>query len=452
MGLSQSDSHAPAGPRGISLLWVALLLLITPVVVFWRPQMFFNGDDWIALWQISANSFGQYLITPDTEHWYPFFKLIFYSLLKVFGTHYSLLVLINCLLAGVNAFLLYLFCQRLFSPYLALTLALIYILSGAQTTGIWTAHNITLILCLGFFLGALLLTDSYLSSPRPAYLLGIGLCAGLSTLSNNSIILGLAALPLYALLTGGATGRSRFWPLAVLIGLVYLLFGWGYFTFAGLDAASSHNIRLFAGLPGPGYLLHWFYASFLSPFIYLFWGHYHFPVWAIILGILLLALCLALIWWRGETQDRWLAFWALILNSLPFFLTSLIRYQRSIDQAFVPRYTLYTLIGALILLGTAWRSFSRKQPQGLGYRLIPLALLLVLLAGQILSLPKWEKMYAQMSQDSLNYYRSFPESAPPGQSSPDQAGQSFMQARHPGLTVQQKQAIRRFLSDLPPDT
>jgi hypothetical protein len=413
--------------------------------------MFFNGDDWIALWQISANSFGQYLITPDTEHWYPLFKVIFYTLLKVFGTHYSLLVLINCLLVGVTAFLLYIFYQRLFSPYLALTLALIYVLCAAHTTDIWTAHNITLILSLGFFLGALLFTDSYLSSPRPANLLGLGLCAGLSILSNNFIVLGLAALPLYALLTGGAPGRRRFWPLAAVIGLIYLLFGGGYFTFAGLAAAASHNTRLFAGLPGPGYLLHLFYAAFLSPFFYLFWGHNHFPLWAYILGVSLFILCLGVIGCWGEPRDRRLALWVFTLNSLPFVLTSLIRYQRSIDQAFVPRYAIFTLMGTMIILGTAWFILSQRRPSGPVSRLLPLALVLTMLAGQFLSLPAWQQEYARLSQASLSYYRTFPEAAPPGPSSPDQAGQSFMQARHPGLTLEQKWAIRRFLSGLPSD-
>ncbi|MEW6387007.1 MAG: hypothetical protein AB1491_05760 [Thermodesulfobacteriota bacterium] len=449
--MSPRDPSASATPRGFSNLWVALLLLMAPVAVFWRPYLFFNGDDWIALWQISNNSLGQYLITPDTEHWYPFFKVIFYTLLRVFGTHYSFLVLINCLLVGVTAFLLFLFYRRLFSPYLALTLALVYVLSGAHTTDIWTAHNITLILSLGFFLGALLWADSYLTYPRRAYLLGMGLCAGLAILANNFIVLGLAALPLYALFTGGVAGRKRFWSMAAVIGLVYLLFGWGYLTFAGFSAAASHNTRVFAGLPGPGYLVHLFYAAFLSPFLYLFWGHYHFPLWAYILGVSLLILCLGVIGRWGEVQERRLALWAFTLNALPFILTSLIRYQRSLDQAFVPRYAVFTLMGALILLGTTWLILYRRRPQGLVSRVLPLVLVLIMVAGQFLSLPAWRQEYVGMSQASLRYYQTFPKTVPPGPSSPDQAGQSFMQARHPGLTLKQKWAIRRFLSGLPPD-
>ena len=168
---------------------------------------------------------------------------------------------------------------------------------------------------------------------------------------------------------------------------MYLVFAAGYVSFAGLHAAASHNARIFAGLPGPGYLAHLVCGAWLAPFFYLFWGHYHFPVWAYVAGVTLLTATLAIIWGWGGTAERRLALWALLANALPFLLISLTRYQRSLNQAFVARYGIFTLIGALLLVGLAWRLLAERLPPRDWRRLLPLGLLAFMVAGQLLALP-----------------------------------------------------------------
>ncbi len=185
---------------------------------------------------------------------------------------------------------------------------------------------------------------------------------------------------------------------------MYLVFTLGYLSFAGARAAASQNSQVFAGLPGPDYLVHLFFGAVLAPFFYLFWGHYHFPVYAYVAGITLLAASLAAIWRWGKAPPRRLALWALLTNALPFLLISLTRYQRSLDQAFVARYGIFTLIGALLLIGTAWRLLAPRLPQGRRWRLLPLALLAVMAAGQILGLPRWTEKYQEISRAARTCY------------------------------------------------
>lgn len=425
-----------------------MLLWVTPVAIFWRPQrpFFYILDDWTALIQMTQYPFWQYLVQPDGEQWFPFFHLLFYGLVKVAGERYDLLVLVNSLGMGINAFLLYLFLRRQFSSGLALVLSLFYAAAAVQHAVVWNAFYLCYILSLGFFLGGLLLTDSYLRAPRLYKLIEIGLCALLSVLSHNYTLLGLWALPLYAALLGGAGGRAKFWPLAAAVVVVYLIFSLGYFGFAGFSSAASHNLTLFSNLPGPTYVVHLFFAAFLSPFFYLFWGHYHFPVWSYIGGMMILIASLTAIWLEGGPSQRRLALWGLLFNTLPFLLISLTRHQRSVDQAFVARYGIFTLIGALILVGTAWRLLRTRVPRSLWFRLVTLALFLIMLSGQFFSLPLWEKKYLDMSRAAKWCYQTLDLE----KDSPGVAGaelfRKFCPTAHPIITPSQLAAIRKFLS------
>ncbi len=297
----KNANHKIAGRRGslTSPLMAALLLLALPVIIFWRSGLFYIIDDWTTLIHMVQYPFGTYLVTPDGEQWFPFFSLVYYGLVRLAGEHYSFLVLVNCLGTGASAFLVYLFYRRHLAAGPALTLAAVYATAAVHHAIAWNAFYVGYLLSLTFFLGALLLTDAYLRAGGRGLLGGVGLCALLSVLSHNYPLLGLLALPLYALLVRGDSGR-KFWALAGTVAAVYLVFAAGYLTFAGLHAAASHNARVFGGLPGPGYLLHLVYAAWLAPFFYLFWGHYHFPVWAYAAGVALLTATLTGIWgWGG---------------------------------------------------------------------------------------------------------------------------------------------------------
>ncbi len=433
------------------LLLVAALLLATPVAMFWRPHLpfFFILDDWRSLIQMAEQPFWQYLTSPTMEHWYPFSNLIFYVLVKICGDRYDLLVLSNCLVTGLNAFLLYLFFRRHWTSLCCLALSLLYAGAGVHPATVWNSSYICFNLSLSFLLGALLLTDHYLRFPSGAGLLGVGLCALLSILANNFTLVGLMALPLYAVLVAESGFRREFWALAATLGLVYLLFALGYFTFAGAKAVTVHNRGIISHIPGAGYLVHWLFGM-LSPFFYLFWGHYHFPGWAYFAGVTALILSLALIWWAGTSPEKRLGIWALLLNALPFLLVSLARYPRSLNQAFVPRYAAFTLIGALVLLGTAWHILSRKLPPHFwAQTLLPLVILAAMVYGQVGSLPYWREKYLEMGQAALNFYQELKVVEPGTLSPPGETVQSFLSWDCRNMTWKQALAVQRFLNGLP---
>ncbi|MFZ5448735.1 MAG: hypothetical protein ACOZFS_08895 [Thermodesulfobacteriota bacterium] len=407
-------------------------------------------DDWTALIAMVQYPFGQYLVAPDGEQWFPFFHLIYYGLVKIAGVHYSWLVLLNCLGTGVNAFLVYSFFRRHWEPSLALSLSMVYAVAALHHAIAWNAFYFGYLVCLGLFLVALLLTDSYIRAPSGGKLWGIGLCALLSVLSHNYPLMGLLALPLYVLLMGENRSWGVFWKVTGVIAAVYLIFMIGYLSFAGLPAATSHNQRIFASLPGPAYFLHLLSGAFLAPFFYLFWGHYHFPIPAYIAGVALLVLSLVTIWRCGGDADKRLAVWALLLNLLPFFLISLTRYQRQISQAFVARYGVFTLIGALLLVGTAWRLLAPRIPQKRWANPLAVIILAVMVAGQIFSLPLWATKYQDISRAARKCYLGLNQEGKSGTLTAEDF-KKFCPTAHPTITPGQAQAIRRLLRGVPED-
>jgi hypothetical protein len=428
---------------------VFIVLLALPVIIFWRPGFFYVIDDWTALIEMAERPFRQYLVTPDGEQWFPFFHLLYYGLVKIAGEQYSLLVLINCLGTGVNAFLLYNFFRRHWEPGLALTLSLLYAISAAHHAIAWNAFYFGYLLSLGFFLGALLLTDRYLHAPSGGKLWGIGGCAALSILSHNYPLLGLLALPLYILLMRERVSWGPFWAVAGVVGLVYVLFAVGYFQFAGLNAAASRNFQVFSGLPGPAYLAHLLCGALVSPFLYLFWGHYHFPIPAYIAGVALLIASVAAIWLWGEKADKRLALWALLANVLPFFLVSLTRYQRSINQAFVARYDIFTLIGALLFVGIAWRLVAARMPSLRWAKALGGIILAAMVCGQIFSLPLWTAQYLEMSRLAKKCYVVLNQGTSTSQSITAEEYRKFCPDAYPTITPDQARAIRRLLGGVP---
>ncbi len=439
-------SPHPENKRHLALL---LPFLAVPVALLWRPDFFFIADDWTALLQMVENPFSRYLVLPDGEQWFPFFHLLFYGLVKGVGERYPLYVLVNCLGTGVNAFLLFLFFRRHWPLGLSLALALFYAGAAVHHAIAWNAFYFSYLLSLGFFLGALLLTDSYCRAPSWGHLLGLGLCAGLSVLSHNYTLLGLLALPLYAGLLGGPGARGRARVLWALVALILTAFALGYLAFAGLPAAATHNREILSRLPGFGYLLHIICGALLAPFYYLLWGHFHFPLWAYGGGLLLLLASAAVIWGAGAAGDRRLALFALLLNLLPFLLISLARYQRGVDQAFVARYGVFTLIGALLLVGTAWRLLAARLPRRPGTRLLPLGVLALLVFGQWASLPRWRADYRAKSRAAATCYAELKKGEETAGAISPGTFQLFCPTAHPRLSRSQVRAIHHFLTGEP---
>jgi len=234
-----------------------------------------------------------------------------------------------------------------------------------------------------------------------------------------------------------------------VIGVVYLIFIIGYLSFAGLPAATSHNQGIFAGLPGPTYFLHVLCGALLAPFFYLFWGHYHFPIPAYIAGVALLILSLAAIWRWGGAAEKHLALFALLLNLLPFSLISLTRYQRQVSQAFVARYGIFTLIGALLLVGIAWRLLALRIPQKKWAYTLAGVVLAVMVGGQIFSLPLWTAKYLEISRAAQKCFMVLNRDDGAGGTITAEDFNKFCPTAHPVITPGQARGIQRLLGGMP---
>ncbi len=107
--------------------------------------------------------FFKYLVVPDGEQWFPFFRLVYYGLVQMARERYSLWF---WSIAGHRS-------QRLSGlsllqappePGLALTLSALYAAAAVHHAIAWNAFYVGYLMSLGFFLAALLLTADYLQA------------------------------------------------------------------------------------------------------------------------------------------------------------------------------------------------------------------------------------------------------------------------------------------------
>ncbi len=438
--------------RNVRQLGILLLFLVIPVILFWRHDLFFILDDWSWLLEMDGNNLWQYSRIAEAETLMPVSRSIYYILIHLFGVHYGWLILINCLGTGLNAFLLLLIFKKHFKPNLALTLSLLYAVAAVHSATAQIAFYICAILCLGFFLLSLLLTQIYVRRPSTMSLLGIGLFAWLSVNSLNFSLLGIWALPIYAALFWGAGAKRHLFLLIAVIGLVFLCFTAEYFMFAGLDAARSHNPQLFSQVLSLSYFTHWVVGSFLAPFVFLFHIEYS-RVASIMLSLAIFMITVGLIMWAGNLSEKKLCLWALIVNALPFLLVSLARHHFHVEQALSDRYGIFTIIGSLLILGITWQIIADKLPARLSIQVVlPLVILAVMIWGQVHTTSKTSKLYLKLSHEAKSRYNNLRDDevrakiSAAGENSKPFFNQNQTIAVHPFLTNGHAISSYRYLS------
>jgi hypothetical protein len=436
--------------------WVILLLLIIiPILLFWRRDLFFVLDDWSFLHLMIDNNLWVYSRMADGEVFMPVTRFIYYILIHLFGVHYDWLILINCLLTGLNGFLLYLIFKNHFKSNLALALSLLYVVSGVHSATAQMAFYICAILCLGFFLLSLLFTQIYVRRPSTINLLGIGVFAWLSVNSWNFSLLGIWTLPIYAALFWGGRAKRHLWELIAVIGLVFLGFTAEYFLFNGLAGAKSHNPQLFSQFLSFSYFGHWAVGSFLAPFDFLFGVGFRWQI-KVVIGLAILVSSVGLIMRAGNLAGKKLCLWALLLNALPFSLVSLARHHFHVGQAFSDRYGIFTIIGVLFILGTTWQIIAAKLPARLSLHVVlPLVIFAAMIGAQVHTLPISTRLYLELSQEAKWRYSNLSDAAVRAKLSgaADKDRLFFNQNQpfpvHPALNNAQAVAIYQYLSGLP---
>ena len=451
----QPEGEISGEKTNIRQLGILLLFLIIPVILFWNRDIFFILDDWSLLHLMVGNNLWVYSRMPDGEIFMPVTRVAYYILIHLFGANIKWLILVNCLLTGLNAFLVYLIFKGHFKPNLALALGILYAVAAVHSATAQMAFYICAILCLSFFLLSLLFTQNYIRRPSTMTLLAIGLCAWLSVNSWNFSLLGIWTLPIYAALFGRAGAKRQLVRLSAVIGLVFLCFTAEYFMFNGLAGATSCNPKLFSQLFSFSYFGHWVVGSFLAPVDFLFGVECRWRT-KIVIGLAILLSTVGLIMWAGNRSERKMCLWGLVVNALPFLLVSLARHHFHYAQAFSDRYGIFTIIGALFILGAAWQIIAAKMPVRLSpHVVLPLAILAVMIWGQVHTLSETGRSYLQLSQEAklrYDYLRDDEVRAKLSAAAENEKlffNQNQPIAVHPFLNNGHAVAIYEYLSKLP---
>jgi hypothetical protein len=407
----QPDRGIAGKNHYVRLLGILLLFLVIPTILFWRRDLFFIRDDWSLLHLMVDNNLWVYSRMADGEVFMPVTRFIYFILIHLFGVHYDWLILINCLLTGLNGFLLYLIFKSHFKPNLALALSLLYLGMGVQSATIQMAFYICAILCLSFFLVGLLLTQIYVRQPSTLSLLGIGLCAWLSVNSWNFSLLGIWTLPIYAAWFAGAGAKRHLLRLTSVIALVFLGFTAEYFLFNGLAGAKSHNPQLFSQFLSLSYFAHWGIGSFLAPVDFLFSIEFRWQM-KVVIGLAIFLGTVGLIMRAGNPSEKKLCLWAILLNALPFSLVSLARHHFHFGQAFTDRYGIFTIIGALFIIGITWQIIADRLPARLSLQVVlPLVILAAMIGAQVHTLPISTQLYIKLSREAKLRYDNLRDDA-----------------------------------------
>lgn len=431
--------------RSQAMMLFPLFLAIT-FSVFWQPgKFFFIMDDWTDLFMITEYPFLKYLFDADAEMWRPFSRFIYYISVRAFGDHYDYYLVVNCFLTSINALLIFIFLRKNLNFFLAFILSSFYSLAAVHSATVHMAYYINAIICVGFFISAIIITDKYLSSPSNFKLVGICLLCWFSLISWNITIAAIWTLPLYALFLGNGDGRKMAMSVGLSVLLASILFTIGYLVFAGFRAVTSHNKEIVTALPGLQYFYHWFLSAFIYPYCYLFASNRPSLAIALPLGLICVSVCLGIIWRLGNSREKKLAVWALLVNALPFVLVSLARYKLGVFQGGSHRYGVFTLLGALLLFGTALKVLSRNLPNSFHLRsIVPLLLLGVMIFGQFAATPGVRDLYAKMSGDARQRYDALPSDRRTLAGYPVPEG-LFCGGVHPFLKNSQAKAIKDYL-------
>lgn len=392
--------------HNVRQLGIVLLFLVIPIILFWRRDLFFIRDDWSWLLLMVDNNLWVYSLMADGEVLMPVTRFIYYTLIHLFGINYAWLILINCLLTGFNGFLLYLIFKSHFKPNLALALSLLYVVTAVHSATAQMAFYICAILCLSFFLLSLFFTQIYVRRPSTMSLLGIGLFAWLSVNSWNFSLLGIWTLPIYAALFWRGGAKRHLFGLIAVIGLVFLGFTAEYFMFNGLAGAKSHNPQLFSQFLSSSYFAHWGVGSILAPLYFLFRIEFRWQI-KVVIGLAIFLSTVGLIMRAGNPSEKKLCLWAILVNALPFSLVSLARHHFHFGQAFSDRYGIFTIIGALFILGATWQIIADKLPARLSTHVaLPLVILAAMIGAQVHALPISTRLYVALSQEAKIRYNN----------------------------------------------
>ena len=162
-----------------------------------------------------------------------------------------------------------------------------------------------------------------------------------------------------------------------------------------------------------------------------------------------------LIMWAGNLSEKKLCLWALVVNALPFLLVSLARHHFHVGQAFTDRYGIFTIIGALLILGTTWQIIADKLPARLSTQVVlPLVILAVMIWGQVHTPSDTSKLYLKLSQEAKYRYNNLRDDEVRAKmSAAAEKNRPFFNqnqpiAAHPFLTNDQALAVYRYLSGL----
>ena len=225
--------------------------------------------------------------------------------------------------------------------------------------------------------------------------------------------------------------------------------------FNGLAGAKSHNPQLFSQFLSLSYFTHWAVGSFLAPVNFLFGVGFRWQM-KVVIGLAILVSSVGLIMRAGTLAEKKLCLWAILLNALPFSLVSLARHHFHFGQAFTDRYAIFTIIGALFIIGTTWQIIAAKLPARLSLQVIlPLAILAAMIGAQLHTLPISTKLYSELSHEAKFRYGKLGNAAVRAKLSAAAAKNKlfFDQNQplpiHPSLTNGQAVTIYEYLSGLP---
>ena len=377
-----------AAPISPALLWLAAFAALAPFLIWHTKfgQLFWFGDDFFLLDQITLMGFWRWTSAVFAENFVPMFKLLWGGSVLAFGGSYLAMLWLLWLTHALNTLLLGRLLGRVgFSLFATLATQLIFALSPTNLETLGWSVQWSAVLATMFLLAALLWHESYAERVgRHGWRLLVPLvllsAASACSFSRGVLTGGVLALALLLPATAERDRRMILWRLptsllpllpSLAVALAIALFSRG--NFQQMDGHWGDAFKF-----GASYFL-------LNPLYALGAGFSSHPAALALLGGIKLGAITGGLWLTRDRM-RWLLIGLLAYDLGNATLLGVGRYHTGFFAAMGSRYQYGSLIATLpfftLVLGAGLERWLRHAPlQIWGKAIVLTAVILVLLRG-----------------------------------------------------------------------
>ena len=432
-------------------LFILFTFILISVLLYYRDGYFFFWDEWDLLYGLSTNNIFDWSIIPHNEHLKPFFKLTWGLLINIFKENYGYIVLINCVLIGINSFLMLIFLQKFgINKKSSLILSLFYLIGLPAFSLACPSFMSCISLSVMLLILSIIFLINYLEKHNFRWLLLSSLFIFVSSGFYNLTML----MPLFLLTLAILYSKTNLNKTQLI--QTFLTYGMTLFIIVGLyliiasNAISVHRNVL--DIKWDSFIKFWIKFMFGTPFYYFIpvellkeWfpiintEHVRTIIIPTIFCILTCYILLSIFRKSIGNGKRTLALGIIFLFICSILIT-ISRHRFGSNVAFSPRYHPYILISSSLILGLWFKYNWQKYKYDRLNKVVIVMIICILLAGNITSIFNQQSEILKRDKKTIDRYSEIKSNKDIEEST------IFNPDSHPEITIDKVRKIILYLN------